>query len=244
GLGPDSRSVPPGNLDHRRAGPEPAAGGHPGQAGRTRVPAGQAAALAPGWSLVPGGDASGRAARPGAGRPAPGRLGRYRQPRRAPGQVRRRPRPAFRAGRGQQLGPALRRHGRGGGVRGEAVPAAVDGAARALPRPRRGGRGGHVRPPAAVRPLAGPAQALASRRWFHSATRSAWAASRGPASPSMAIRSILSPACTAFTTAWSASPSTSPKTVWRPSSQGVATWVMKNWLPLVPGPALAMDSLP
>ena len=38
--------------------------------------------------------------------------------------------------------------------------------------------------------------------------------------------------------------STFPKTVWRPSRWGVATWVMKNWEPLVPGPAFAMESTP
>src|SRR5947199_9403593 len=37
---------------------------------------------------------------------------------------------------------------------------------------------------------------------------------------------------------------TSPKTVCRLSSQGVAATVMKNWLPLVFGPALAIERLP
>jgi hypothetical protein len=32
-----------------------------------------------------------------------------------------------------------------------------------------------------------------------------------------------------------------PNTTWRPSSHDVVTVVMKNWLPLVSGPALAMD---
>mmetsp|Transcript_2024 Transcript_2024/g.12991 ORF Transcript_2024/g.12991 Transcript_2024/m.12991 type:complete len:216 (-) Transcript_2024:235-882(-) len=38
--------------------------------------------------------------------------------------------------------------------------------------------------------------------------------------------------------------STCPKTTCFPSSHGVATVVMKNWLPLVLGPALAMDRTP
>src|SRR6266481_3239083 len=37
---------------------------------------------------------------------------------------------------------------------------------------------------------------------------------------------------------------TSPKMVCRLSSQGVAATVMKNWLPLVPGPELAIESFP
>jgi hypothetical protein len=37
---------------------------------------------------------------------------------------------------------------------------------------------------------------------------------------------------------------TCPKTTCLPSSQAVGTVVMKNWLPLVFGPALAMDSMP
>ena len=37
---------------------------------------------------------------------------------------------------------------------------------------------------------------------------------------------------------------TSPKTVCFPSSQEVTTVVMKNWDPLVLGPALAMDRSP
>jgi hypothetical protein len=37
---------------------------------------------------------------------------------------------------------------------------------------------------------------------------------------------------------------TSPKMVCFPSSQGVAAWVMKNWDPLVLGPALAMARNP
>lgn len=32
-----------------------------------------------------------------------------------------------------------------------------------------------------------------------------------------------------------------PKTTWRPSSHGVTTVVMKNWLPFVLGPAFAME---
>ena len=37
---------------------------------------------------------------------------------------------------------------------------------------------------------------------------------------------------------------TSPKMVCLPSSQGVGTKVRKNWLPSVPGPALAIESRP
>ena len=37
---------------------------------------------------------------------------------------------------------------------------------------------------------------------------------------------------------------TLPKTVCLPSNQEVSVWVMKNWDPLVPGPALAMDRIP
>ena len=37
---------------------------------------------------------------------------------------------------------------------------------------------------------------------------------------------------------------TRPKTECLPSNQGVATWVMKNWEPLVLGPALAIESTP
>ena len=37
---------------------------------------------------------------------------------------------------------------------------------------------------------------------------------------------------------------TFPNTVWRPSNQGVSLWVIKNWLPFVPGPALAIDNIP
>ena len=45
-----------------------------------------------------------------------------------------------------------------------------------------------------------------------------------------------------FTTS---SPSTtSPNTEWRLSRCGVGPSVMKNWLPLVPGPALAIDRIP
>jgi putative transcriptional regulator len=40
------------------------------------------------------------------------------------------------------------------------------------------------------------------------------------------------------------SPATSPKIVCLPSSHGVSTKVKKNWLPSVPGPALAIDSRP
>jgi hypothetical protein len=36
----------------------------------------------------------------------------------------------------------------------------------------------------------------------------------------------------------------SPKMVCRLSSHGVAATVRKNWLPFVPGPELAMESLP
>src|SRR4249920_2737290 len=51
-----------------------------------------------------------------------------------------------------------------------------------------------------------------------------------------------SPCLVALTTSWPLV--TCPKTVCLPSSQLVTTWVMKNWLPLVPGPALAMESVP
>jgi hypothetical protein len=37
---------------------------------------------------------------------------------------------------------------------------------------------------------------------------------------------------------------TSPKMVCLLSSQGVGATVMKNWLPFVPGPALAIESFP
>jgi len=37
---------------------------------------------------------------------------------------------------------------------------------------------------------------------------------------------------------------TLPKTTWRSSSQEVLTVVMKNWLPLVSGPELAIDKMP
>ena len=53
---------------------------------------------------------------------------------------------------------------------------------------------------------------------------------------------ILSPCLIASTTSW---PSiTWPKTECLPSSQGVATCVMKNCEPLVFGPALAIESTP
>src|SRR5690606_20249412 len=77
---------------------------------------------------------------------------------------------------------------------------------------------------------------------FHSATRSAFAASTASASPSMVTLRMWSP-CSTLSTA--SMPSTTlPNTVCLPSSQGVATWVMKNWPPLVFGPALPMDSTP
>ena len=46
----------------------------------------------------------------------------------------------------------------------------------------------------------------------------------------------------AFTTSCPAV--TLPNTVWCPSRCGCGAWVMKNWLPLVPGPALAMEMTP
>src|SRR5579862_4591642 len=52
----------------------------------------------------------------------------------------------------------------------------------------------------------------------------------------------VSPCCTALTT--SCPVTTCPKTVCFPSSQSVTTWVMKNWLPLVFGPALAIERVP
>src|SRR5438477_1344261 len=55
---------------------------------------------------------------------------------------------------------------------------------------------------------------------------------------------ILSPCLIELTTAWDAGSRTWPKTVCLPSSQSVATWVMKNWEPLVLGPALAMEREP
>jgi hypothetical protein len=55
---------------------------------------------------------------------------------------------------------------------------------------------------------------------------------------------MRSPWRIASTTCWSSGPFTSPKIVWLPSSHGVGTCVMKNWLPFVPGPALAMDRRP
>ncbi len=44
------------------------------------------------------------------------------------------------------------------------------------------------------------------------------------------------------TTSWEAGSVTSPKIVWWLFSCGVGATVMKNWDPLVPGPALAMAS--
>src|ERR1017187_7739947 len=53
---------------------------------------------------------------------------------------------------------------------------------------------------------------------------------------------IVSPLTILLTTSW---PSTTwPKTVCLPSSQAVSLWVMKNWLPLVSGPALAIERVP
>jgi len=54
--------------------------------------------------------------------------------------------------------------------------------------------------------------------------------------------SIESPCAIASTTSWPSR--TWPKTPCLPSRWGVATWVMKNWDPLVLGPALAIDSRP
>src|SRR6185437_2469865 len=79
---------------------------------------------------------------------------------------------------------------------------------------------------------------------FHCLTRSACVASSAAASPSIVILSMVSPWRIALTTFWSSAGATSPRVVCLPSSQGVGTWVMKNWLPLVPGPALAIDTLP
>ena len=49
-----------------------------------------------------------------------------------------------------------------------------------------------------------------------------------------------------FSMAWTTSiPSTTwPKTTCLPSNQEVLTVQMKNWEPLVPGPALAMERIP
>ena len=59
---------------------------------------------------------------------------------------------------------------------------------------------------------------------------------RGRSLPSRGALEILS------ATSWPST--TSPKMVWRLSSHGVAATVMKNWLPLVLGPELAIDNLP
>src|SRR3546814_883233 len=98
-------------------------------------------------------------------------------------------------------------------------------------------------------PAPGPAERAttarrgqAARILFHSATRSALAASAASASPSIFTDLMVSPCLTASTT--SRPSSTLPNTVCLPSSQSVLMWVMKNWLPLVLGPALAIDSTP
>jgi len=57
----------------------------------------------------------------------------------------------------------------------------------------------------------------------------------------MVTETILSPRLIALTTSMS---EVRPKTVCTPSSQGVATWVMKNWLPPVSLPAWAIESVP
>ena len=59
----------------------------------------------------------------------------------------------------------------------------------------------------------------------------------------MVTFSILSPCLIALTT-FCVSSITRPKTECLPSSQGVATCVMKNCEPLVFGPELAIDSTP
>src|SRR5690606_6499183 len=93
----------------------------------------------------------------------------------------------------------------------------------------------------APRPGTGPVP-QADISLSHSATRSAFAASTVSASPSIFTDLMASPCFTASTTSM---PSvTLPNTVCLPSSQSVFTWVMKNWLPLVLGPALAMESTP
>ena len=77
------------------------------------------------------------------------------------------------------------------------------------------------------------------------ASKAAWSALNCSASrPTRRISTALMTSSLAMvsTTFW---PSTTwPNTVWRSSRCGVATWVMKNWLPFVPGPALAMESTP
>src|SRR5580765_1469166 len=82
----------------------------------------------------------------------------------------------------------------------------------------------------------------AARILFHSATRSALAASAASTSPSMRIDLMVSPCFTESTT--SRPSSTLPNTVCLPSSQSVLIWVTKNWLPLVLGPALAIEITP
>src|SRR3954447_2295782 len=66
---------------------------------------------------------------------------------------------------------------------------------------------------------------------------------RGSYSSCTVTFSILSPWRTAFTTFWVFS-MTSPKIECLLSSQGVATWVMKNCDPLELGPELAIERTP
>src|SRR5690606_18834924 len=82
----------------------------------------------------------------------------------------------------------------------------------------------------------------ASRVLFQSATRSALAAMAASTSPSSFTDLILSPCLMLSTTSMPSS--TLPNTVCLPFNHGHGTWVMKNWLPLVPGPALAIESTP
>src|ERR1700737_3057628 len=57
-------------------------------------------------------------------------------------------------------------------------------------------------------------------------------------------RSLASRATLEILSATSCPSTTSPKMLWRLSRWGGAATVMKNWLPFVPGPALAIESFP
>ena len=80
---------------------------------------------------------------------------------------------------------------------------------------------------------------------FKTASKLAWSVLKALASSPilrMVMELILSPFSILFTTSMPLM--TFPKTVCLLSSQEVALWVIKNWLPLVPGPALAIERIP
>src|SRR3546814_831973 len=105
-----------------------------------------------------------------------------------------------------------------------------------------GGGVGHRQHPGPAERATTARRGQAAMILFHAATRSALAASAASASPSIFTDLMVSPCLTAST---ASRPSTTlPNTVCLPSSQSVLMWVMKNWLPLVLGPALAIDSTP